>query len=67
MSLLDKAKSMLSKNSDKAGGAIDKAGDMLDQKTGGKYASQVDAAQDKAKDLIDGDKDTGTGTDKGTA
>ncbi len=58
---------MLSKNSDKAGGVIDKAGDAFDQKTGGKYAGQVDAAQDKAKDLIDGDKDKGTGTDKDTA
>jgi hypothetical protein len=53
MGLLDKAKDMLMKNSDKAKGAVDKAGDMVDKKTGGKYAGQVDSVQDKAKDMLD--------------
>ena len=53
MSLLDKAKSMLFKNSDKAKDAVDKAGDMVDKKTDGKYTSQVDTAQEKAKDVLD--------------
>ena len=55
MGLLDKAKDMLMKNSDKAKTAVDKAGDMVDKKTGGKYASQVDSVQDKAKDMLDKD------------
>jgi gas vesicle protein len=59
MSFLDKAKSMLSKNSDKAKGAVDKAGDVFDQKTGGKHAQTVDSVQEKAKDLIDENKDGG--------
>ena len=46
---------MLMKNSDKAKGAVDKAGDLIDKKTGGKYASQVDSVQDKAKDMLDKD------------
>ncbi|CCH78892.1 conserved hypothetical protein [Nostocoides japonicum T1-X7] len=32
--------------------AIDKAGDVVDEKTGGKYADQVDTAQQKADDAI---------------
>jgi|AmaraimetFIIA100_FD_contig_41_3375644_length_330_multi_4_in_0_out_0_1 antitoxin protein of toxin-antitoxin system len=57
MGLLDKAKSLLSQNKDKANTAVDKGGDMLDDKTGGKYAGQVDTAQEKAKDLIEKQND----------
>ncbi len=32
--------------------AIDKVGDVVDEKTGGKYADQVDTAQQKADDAI---------------
>jgi hypothetical protein len=32
--------------------AIDKAGDLVDKQTGGKFASQVDAAQDAAKKAV---------------
>jgi hypothetical protein len=53
MGLLDKAKGMLSGHEDKAKKGIDKAGDMADDKTGGKYADKVDMGQDKAKDGID--------------
>jgi hypothetical protein len=53
MGLLDKAKSMLFQNKDKVEGAIDKAGDVVDKKTSGKYADQVDTAQEKAKDLLE--------------
>ncbi len=52
MSFLDKAKNLLGKNADKVGGAIDKAGDFVDQKTDGKYAGHVDKAQDAAKDAV---------------
>jgi MT0933-like antitoxin protein len=56
MSIVDKVKEMLSGHSDKAGQGIDKAGDMIDKKTGGKYADKVDMAQDKAKDYLKKDQ-----------
>ena len=49
MSFLDKAKDLLAKNADKVDAAIDKAGDVIDEKTGGKYSGIVDKAQDAAK------------------
>jgi len=51
--LLDKAKSLLSQNKDTAKGAVDKGGDAVDEKTGGKYQDKVDTAQEKAGDFID--------------
>ena len=57
MGLMDKIKSMLGQHSDEAKGAVEKAGDAVDDKTSGKYSSQVDTAQDKAEDLIDKTKD----------
>ena len=56
MSIVDKVKEMLGSNADKASDAVDKAGDMVDEKTGGKYADKVDMAQDKAKSFIDSSK-----------
>lgn len=53
VNLLDKAKSMLGKNKNAAKSGIDKAGDAVDERTGGKYEGQVDTAQDKAKDYLD--------------
>jgi MT0933-like antitoxin protein len=44
MNLLNKAKSMLFQNKDKAKDAVDKAGDVVDEKTGSKYAHKVDMA-----------------------
>ena len=53
MSILDKAKGLLSKNSDKAKGGVDKAADVADDKTGGKHTEHIDGAAAKAKDAID--------------
>ena len=53
MGFLDKVKGLVSKNADKVDTAIDKAGDIVDQKTQGKYSSQVDKAQDAAKKAVD--------------
>ncbi|MCW2912477.1 MAG: hypothetical protein JWN52_545 [Actinomycetia bacterium] len=53
MSIVDKVKEMLGQNVDKAKGAVDKAGDMIDEKTGGKYADKVDKAQEQAKKFVD--------------
>ncbi|ABK72904.1 antitoxin [Mycolicibacterium smegmatis] len=52
MGFLDKAKDLLSQNADKVDTVIDKAGDMIDEKTQGKYAQHVDKAQDAAKNAI---------------
>ncbi len=52
MGFLDKAKDLLAKNSDKVDTAIDKAGDLVDKKTQGKYASTVDKVQDAAKKAV---------------
>ena len=53
MSILDKVKGMLGKNSDKAKTGVDKAADVADAKTGGAHTQQIESAADKAKDAID--------------
>ena len=53
MAFLDKMKNLLSKNADKVDTAIDKAGDIVDQKTQGKYTQHVDKVQDAAKKAVD--------------
>jgi len=53
MSFLDKAKEAVEKNLDKVEGAIDKAGDFVDEKTGGKFADAVDKVQEAAKNATD--------------
>ncbi len=54
MGFLDKAKGLVAQNADKieqaAGQAIDKAGDLIDEKTSGKFAGVVDKAQEAARD-----------------
>lgn len=52
MGFLDKAKDLLSKNADKVDTVIDKAGDLVDKKTQGKYTSTVDKVQDAAKKAL---------------
>jgi hypothetical protein len=53
MGILDKVKGLVSKNADKVDTAIDKAGDIVDQKTQGKYTDKVDKVQDAAKKAVD--------------
>ena len=53
MGFLDKVKDLMSKNQGAVNTAIDKAGDIVDQKTQGKYASTVDKVQDAAKKAVD--------------
>ncbi|HZB32538.1 MAG TPA: antitoxin [Streptosporangiaceae bacterium] len=52
MSIIDKVKGLLGQHSDKAEKGIDKAGDMIDDKTGGKYSDKIDSVQEKAKDML---------------
>lgn len=51
--LKDKATELIQENSEKISGAIDQAGDFIDEKTGGKFADKVDKVQDGAKGLLD--------------
>ncbi|MFC9393807.1 MULTISPECIES: antitoxin [unclassified Streptomyces] len=60
MSMLDKLKGMLKGHEEQAAQGIDKAGDMVDEKTQGKYAKHVDTAQAKLKEQLG---DTGQGQD----
>ncbi|WP_439937122.1 antitoxin [Nocardia sp. N13] len=57
MSFLDKAKAKLTKavddHGDKIAGGIDKAGAMVNEKTGGKHAGRIDQATGKARDALD--------------
>jgi len=49
MSMMDKMKQFLGKHGDKVDKAVEKAGNMVDDRTGGKYADKVDKAQEQAK------------------
>jgi MT0933-like antitoxin protein len=49
MSLLDKVKGILGKNIQKVEQVVDKAGDLVDERTGGKFKGAVDKVQDAAK------------------
>ncbi|MEU9504506.1 antitoxin [Streptomyces sp. NPDC048196] len=57
MSVMDKLKQMLKGHEQQAGKGVDKGGDMLDEKTQGKYSGQVDTAQDKLKEQLGRDQD----------
>lgn len=49
MSFLDKAKDLAEKHDDKVDQGLEKAGDQVDQRTGGKYADKVDRGVDEAQ------------------
>jgi hypothetical protein len=53
MGFLDTVKGLVSKNADKVETAIDKAGEIVDQKTQGKYTGQVNKVQEAAKKAVD--------------
>ncbi|GAA4489095.1 antitoxin [Rhodococcus olei] len=50
--LFGKGQQLAADHADTVEDAIDKAGDFIDDKTGGKYAEHVDKAQDAAKKII---------------
>ncbi|ANP50979.1 hypothetical protein J2Z21_005078 [Streptomyces griseochromogenes] len=60
MSVMDKLKQLLKGHEEQAGQGIDKAGDFVDEKTQGKYSSQVDTAQDKLREQLGGTDDRDT-------
>jgi hypothetical protein len=51
---VDKAKDLAAENEEAVEGAIDKAADMIDEKTDGKYSDQVDKGAEAAKDFVEG-------------
>ncbi|WEH38111.1 antitoxin [Streptomyces sp. NBC_01218] len=61
MSAMDKIKKMLKGHEEQAGKGVDKAGDMVDKKTGNKYEGQVDSAQDRLRQQFgaEGERDGG--------
>lgn len=61
MSAMDKIKKMFKGHEDQAGKGVDKAGDMVDKKTGNKYEGQVDSAQDRLKQEFGSDGEQGKG------
>lgn len=50
MGIFDKAKDALSDHSEHVDSGIEKAGDMADERTGGKFADHVDTGQEFASD-----------------
>ncbi|WP_405896592.1 antitoxin [Streptomyces sp. NBC_00727] len=52
MSMLDKIKGMIKGHPDQARQGVEKGGDFVDKKTGGKYGGQVDSAQQKINDQL---------------
>ena len=52
MGIFDKAKDALSGQQDKVDAGVEKAGDVVDEKTEGKYDEQVDQGQDMATDKL---------------
>ncbi|MGW6567258.1 antitoxin [Streptomyces sp. NPDC054975] len=53
MGIMDKLKGMMGQHPDKAQQGVERAGDTIDQRTGGKHAAKVDQAQQRAQEYID--------------
>lgn len=51
--LKDKVSDLVDSQGEKAAEGVDKAGDVIDDKTGGKYSDKIDQGADKAKDGLD--------------
>ncbi len=56
MGLLDKAKALLGQHEEKVEGAIDKVAEVVDDKTGGKYADKIDKGVEAAKGFVGEDE-----------
>jgi hypothetical protein len=52
MGIFDKAKDAMSGRGDQVDAGVEKAGDMADEKTEGRYSEQVDQGQDMARDKL---------------
>ncbi|MFE9680161.1 antitoxin [Streptomyces sp. NPDC002701] len=54
MSVMDKIKGMLKGHPEQTNKGVDKAGDLIDDRTQGKHSGHVDTAQDKLRDQFGG-------------
>jgi hypothetical protein len=54
-----KAEELIGSHGDQVKDGIEKVGDFVDDKTGGKFADQVDGAQKAAGDYVDGQNAAG--------
>ena len=52
--LIGKGKDLAADNEDAIQDGIDKAADMVDDKTGGKYSDHIDTGAEKAKEVVEG-------------
>ena len=50
MGIFDKAKDALSEHSEHVDAGIERVGDLVDERTGGRYAQRVDTGQDFASE-----------------
>jgi hypothetical protein len=67
--LTSKAGELVGDNADKITGGIDKAADLVDDRTGGKHGERIDTVAEKAKGLVekvgqDSDEGSGPSTEK---
>ena len=53
MGIFDKAKDLLSEHNDKVDAGIDKAADLVNQRTGGQHADKIGNATEQAKAKLD--------------
>lgn len=51
--LKDKAEDIVEAHGEAVGEGLDKAGDIIDDRTDGKYGDQIDTGVEKAKDLVE--------------
>lgn len=51
---VDKAKDLASEHEEEVSEGIDRAAEMADEKTEGKYSEQIDEGAEKAKDFVGG-------------
>ena len=59
MGIFDKINGLVGGNADKVKDGLDKAGDVIDEKTGGEHTDKIDMATDKIGEMLeDGDTPT---------
>lgn len=59
--LADKAKDVAEEHGDAIGAGLEKAGDLVDERTDGKYTEQIDTGVAKARQLVEHLGEQGSG------
>ncbi|HZU56234.1 MAG TPA: antitoxin [Actinocrinis sp.] len=63
--MMDRARGMLHGHSDQVNKGVDKAGQMVDDRTGHKYTDQINTGTGKAKDMLAEQGERGAGGEPG--